>query len=330
MTPRGRYARALAFALAGSSVCATSFPPLGLIQKTMLTTAKQEFDGEDQLTAAVGWTAERLRGSQDTRAPHLACTDYGRRRDALSSLQKSLGPDAVRPVSSTKTHGACFIATASHKEAEAVMSKDRDENLVFNAFAPFPSVLKLAPGLLDHDCGSGGASGCSAGRLSTIHGVSMRMDSVHGLMVELSPGTFGESLMGDLIGSLNARDLDLHASNFWSDVALAGGEHLASAGGELRGREWRRAADVVHGLCVSGETSPSDICAWGDVEVHAAGDVLLVSGEQRLVTPFLFSIPCRSQSSACSQQVVCGFRRRRRSLFVASFVQIILCTPNQA
>lgn len=281
MTPQARCVRALAFALAGSSACATSLPPLGMIQETMLTTARQEFDGEQQLTAASAWTAERLRGSEDIRAPHLACTDYGRRREALSSLQESLGPDALRPVSSTKAHGACFIATASHIEAEALLSQDKDFK-VFSAFAPFPSVLKLAPGLLDHDCSSGGASGCSAGRLSTTHGVSMRMDSVHGLMVELSPGTSGEPLTGDLIESLNAPDLDLHASSFWSDVALAGGEHLKSAGGELRGREWSRAADVVHELCTSGETSPSDICSWGDLEVHAAGDVLLVSGEQRL------------------------------------------------
>ena len=278
MAPKGSYAGALAFALAGSSVCATSFPPLGMIHDTMLTTARQEFDGEEDFTAASAWTAEQLRGSQDLRAPHLACTDYDRRRDALSSLQASLGPGAVRPVSSTQTHGACFIATASHAEAEAVMSEDEVSG--FSSFAPFPSVLKLAPGLLDHECSSAaGAGGCSAGRLSTTHGVSMRMDSVHGLMVELSPGTSGESLSGDLIGNLKSPSLDLHATSFWSDVALAGGEHLASAGGALRGREWSRAADLVHELSRSGETSPSDICAWGDIEVHAVGDVLLVSGE---------------------------------------------------
>ncbi|CAM9539093.1 unnamed protein product, partial [Hapterophycus canaliculatus] len=47
----------------------------------------------------------------------------------------------------------------------------------------------------------------------------------------------------------------------------------------LRGREWSRAAAVVHGLSAAGNTSPGDICSWDSVVFHhTAADVLLVSG----------------------------------------------------
>eukprot|EP00752_Nemacystus_decipiens_P015150 g13496.t1 len=244
----------------------------------MLTTAGIDFDGDEGIAASSRWTSDRLRASEGERAPHLACAEHGRRRGALSSLQDSLGPGAVRPVSSTPTHGACFIVTASHDTANAV-SKDLD----LSFFGAFPSALKPAPGLLQHsDCDSSGDSGCSAGRLSTAHGVSMRQDSVHGLMLELSPGADFD--IGPWTRDLHSPALDLHETSFWSAAGLHGGEHLASMGGALRGREWSRAATVVHGLAASGETSPSDICSWGDLEVHqAAGEVLLVSGLDHLL-----------------------------------------------
>lgn len=267
-----RYAGALVCALAGSSASARPSPSLRLIQETLLTTAGIDFDADQGVEASSRWSGDRLRASAGKLAPHLACTEHDRRREALSTLQESFGPGAVRPVSSTQTHGACFIVTASHDTAAEAAAKD----LGWSCFGIFPSALKLAPGLLEHsDCLE-----CSAGRLSTTHGVSMRLDSVYGLMVELSPGT-SEFDIAELTRDLVSPSLDLHETSFWSARGMKGGKHLGGGGGALRGREWSRAATVVHGLSESGETSPGDICSWGDLEVHhAANDVLLVSGEQ--------------------------------------------------
>lgn len=288
MAPTSRYAGALAYALLGSSACASSFPSLSLIRETMLTTAGVDFDADQGIAASSKWTLDRLGAGDDegpakAAAPHIACVESGRRREAVSSLEESLGPGTVRPISSTRAHGACFIVTASHAQAKAV-SGDLDTT----CFAAFPSALKLAPGLLEHsDCSSNGDSDCSTERLSTTHGASMRLDSVYGLMVELSPGT-SDFDIAKLTQDLNSPSLDLHETSFWSDAGMQGGEHLASAGGALRGREWRRAATVVHELSESGETSPSDICSWGDLEVHrSASDVLLVSGKRAF---FRFSL----------------------------------------
>lgn len=280
MAPTSRYAGALACALAGPSACASSFPSLSLFQETLLTTAGIDFDADQGLEASSRWTGDRLQaaGADNKRGPHLACAEYGRGREALSILQETVGHGAVRPVSSTRTHGACFMVTVSHTTATALA---KYLNLDLSCFGAFPSALKLAPGLLEHsdDCGSTGGGDCSAGRLSTSHGALMRLDSVYGLMVELSPGT-SDFDVEQLTLDLNSPSLDLHGINFWSNVGMKGGEHLASAGGAQRGREWSRAATVVHELSESGETSPSDICSWGDLEVrHAANDVVLVSGE---------------------------------------------------
>ena len=114
------------------------------------------------------------------------------------------------------------------------------------------------------------------------------MDSVQGLMVELSPGTLparsfeANTFIGDLLGGLMSESVDLHAGNFWSDPSMLGGEHLARPEGALRGREWSRAATVVHKLSAMAEATPGDVCSWGNIDVHhASDDVLLVSGAER-------------------------------------------------
>lgn len=175
------------------------------------------------------------------------------------------------------------MVTMLHAEAEAV-----SQDFPWSSFGAFPAALKIAPGLLEHsDCDgdSAEAGDCSTGRLSTTHGVSMRLDSVRGLAVELSPGTLAahdaeaSAYMGGVFADLMSTT-DLYANNFWSDPEMARGEHLVSPGGALRGREWSRAAAVVHGLSASAMTSPADICAWDSVVFHhAAADVLLVSGK---------------------------------------------------
>lgn len=273
----------LLLALASSEALGKGSPPsLDLIQQTLLTTANLDFDGEDAFQQATAWSTNRVRDGS-LPSPYLACSPYGNGQQAAASLRSVLSPNMVRPVSSTRTHGACFMVTASHAEAEAV-----SKGFAWSSFGAFPAALKIAPGLLEHnDCSDSAEIGeCPTGRLSTMHGVSMRAGSVSGLAVELSPGTLAEHDAAEAeayISSVSA-DLmsttDLYANNFWSDPEMARGIHLSSPGGATRGREWSRAAAVVHGLSDAGNTLPADICSWDTVVFHqAAADVLLVAGE---------------------------------------------------
>ncbi|CAM9664348.1 unnamed protein product, partial [Ectocarpus fasciculatus] len=278
---------------------ASQVPSLGLFEQTLLTTAGLDFDSEAAFAFASAWQAGDRQGRS---APYLSCVERGEGRHAYKKLEDFLGARAVKPVSSTPTHGACFMVTASPAEA-AQLSSSGD----FTTFGAFPAALKIAPGLLDHGSCEGSAaaaapgdattttSDCSTGRLSTTHGASMQADNAHGLMVELSPGTLpshggggddgGEAVKAadefihDLLESLSSPSLDLHPLTCWSDVVMKGGDHLVSAPGAHRGREWSRAATLVHEWSESEQESPSQVCGWEQVVVHhAANDVLLVAG----------------------------------------------------
>ncbi|CAN0495657.1 unnamed protein product, partial [Scytosiphon promiscuus] len=89
-------------------------PSLSVVETSLLTTAKDTFNGHTEgFQAAVQWTGDRLEAGQaDARAPHLVCTEYGRGREAISGLQQYLSPDAVRPLA----HEACIFVTAAHDE----------------------------------------------------------------------------------------------------------------------------------------------------------------------------------------------------------------------
>lgn len=257
----------------------TSYPPLSLFEGALVTTAKRDFNGHQQgLRAIADWEGERLRsGPEDIRAPHLACADYGSGREAFPLLGQFLSPRAIRRVSNTEEYGACFIASCSHEQATGLMADMARFKL--SSVGPFPSALKLAPGLLDHRAGDGVRE-----RLSTVHGLSMRMENVGGVDVELTPNSLTDQLFfSNLLEDLMSESLDLHAINVWSDPAIVGGEHLATDEGALLSREWVRAADVVHELSSEVGTSPGDICSWQDVSFHQAGDdVLLLSGVETI------------------------------------------------
>ena len=181
----------------------------------------------------------------------------------------------------SERHGACFVVTASQEDATTILDNRTECGL--ESFAPFPSALKIAPGLLEHGHSDG------PGRLSVRHGLMMRKDNAEGLSVDLAPGTlpansweanvFIQGVMDDLM----SESLDLYTTNVWSDPAMAEGEHLATPEGAARGQGWSRAAAVVHGLSEEARTSPGDICSWTSVRVHHAGDdLLLVSGGCRV------------------------------------------------
>ncbi|CAN0469461.1 unnamed protein product [Laminaria digitata] len=277
----------LFFALVASTPwgSANSLPhaSLSVVERSLLTTAQDSFDGHDKgFEAAAQWSGERLRGNQGgARGPHLVCTEYRRGGETIAHLQEFLSPEAVRPVAHSSAQGACFFVTASHTEARAL-----SDNSYFglNSISPFPSALKVAPGVLEHSAGRDQASH-SSGRLATTHGQSMRMNNVEGLNLELSPGTLpahspqaGE-LIAELLDGLMSDSMDLHAANVWSDPVAANGEHLTTPAGIVREREWTMAATLVHELSVSGRTTPGDICSWDSIYMHhSADDLLLVSG----------------------------------------------------
>lgn len=255
----------------------TSYPPLSLFEGALVTTAKRDFNGHQQgFRVIADWDRERLRsGPEDIRAPHLACADYGSGREVFALLGQFLSPRAIRRVSNTEKYGACFIASCSHEQATALITDMARFKLL--SVGPFPSALKLAPGLLDYRAADGLQE-----RLSTVHGLSMQMENVGGVDVELTPNSLtNQMFFSNLLEDLMSESLDLHAINVWSDPAIVGGEHLATDEGVLLSREWVRAADVVHELSSEVGTSPGDICSWQDVSFHQPGDdVLLLSGAE--------------------------------------------------
>ena len=251
-----------------------------------MTTAKDAFNGHTKgFQAAAQWDGERLRASRSSaRAAHLVCAEHSRGREAISRLERFLSPEAVRPVAHSSAHGACFFVTASHAEARALSDNTQ---LGLLSIAPFPSALKVAPGVLEHgdDDDSHEQASQSQGGLATTHGRSMRMRNVEGLNVELSPGTLpartpkAGAFIAQLLSDLMSESIDLHTANIWSDPGVTNGEHLTTPGGAVREKEWSMAAALVNELSVSARTTPGDICSWDSISVHhAANDLLLVSG----------------------------------------------------
>ena len=288
MSSRSRVATAFVLASVASTPwgLATSLPrpSLSVIERALVTTAKDSFNGHAKgFEATAQWDGERLEASQaNTRAPHLVCAEYSRGREAISHLHLYLSSDAVRPVSHSTANGACFFVTASHAEARAISGNAQPGQL---SIAPFPSALKVAPGVLEHAVTRDQVGQSQQGRLSTTHGHSMRMGNVEGLSVELSPGTLlahssqAGVFIAQLLGDLMSESIDLHATNVWSDPSAANGEHLTTPEGASRRRDWSMAAKLVHELSVAGRTIPGDICSWDRISVyHAASDLLLVTG----------------------------------------------------
>ena len=292
--PRGRALLLLASVASTSwsswgSGSSLPYPPLSVVERALATTAKDAFNGHAKgFEAAAQWDGERLRASRGSaRAPHLACAEHSRGREAIARLERFLSPEAVRPVSHSSAHGACFFVTASHAEARAISG---NAQLGLLSIAPFPSALKVAPGVLEHG-DSRDQESQSPERLTTTHGRSMRMSNVEGLNVELSPGILpahapqANAFIAHLLSDLMSESINLHAANVWSDPGVASGEHLTTLGGALREREWSMAAGLVNDLGVSGRTTPGDICSWDNISVHhAANDLLLVSGAHLPVT----------------------------------------------
>lgn len=280
-------------------------PPLPLVENTLLTTAKDDFAGsEDAYESAVSWHLERLQGAPQSRdtttaapCPFIACGPYSTAQEIISRLQSTLPPRAIRKLHLGKEHGVCLMLTMASIEAAAAISEDLPTHNLLS-FAPFPSTLKLAPGLLEHNSDLAESRHGTA-RLATTHGENMRVGEVLGLTLQLSPGVLpahhedAGPFIDELLQYLMAESLDLHEINFWSASGTmsagvsSGGDHGARpASVTVRAREWHRAAEVVHGLSGKGgdgggavARSPGDVCGWEHVSVHHAGaDILFLTG----------------------------------------------------
>lgn len=262
-------------------------PSLGQIGRVMITTVNEDFDSEDVFRAAVAWHQDRLLENPSRKAPYLACAEYEEGRQAMKKLEVLLSKAALRRVSNHKAHGTCFFVTASSSEADSLWQDLGAYRLT--SFGPMPSSLKLAPGLLNHEGLTPQGDGESK-RLLTTHGNRMQFANVEGLEITLSPGVLpahdveAGGFISALFQGLMSASMDLHANSFWSNPAMSNGDGDAYFGGPasiLRGREWRRAADVVHELSTAdGGPTPGDVCSWGDLIFHHAGsDILMIKGK---------------------------------------------------
>lgn len=285
------------------------YPSLSVVQNVLLTTAELDFGGHEAAFHATSrWDGRRLQAREgDQRAPHLSCAKYDHGRRATSLLQAFLSREAVQIASHSPEHGACFFLTASYSEASTISADPSRFGLV--SIGPFPSALKLAPGLLEHDSSMNFDAIDGPARLGTRHGSSMRLDSVNGLSVELSPGTLpahspaAKDFIRDLMKRLMLLEsADLSANNVWSDPVLADEDHLATPEGAVRAREWSNAATLLRELSTSAGVLPSDICSWDSVVgYHATNDLLLVAGQSFLpIFPIVHHSSINGKSSLVS------------------------------
>lgn len=310
-----------------------SRPSLGQIGRVTLTTALEDFDNSDRaFGAAIAWHRDRLSEAPDRRAPHFACAEYGEGKRAMNKLEELVSKTALRRISNGMDHGTCFVVTMSFSQAAAASQHLQAYGLA--SFGPVPSVLKIAPGLLNHGgLEFEGGDEQQQQRLTTTHGNRLRFENVAGLEVSLSPGVLpaqdgkAGAFISDLIEALMLASADLHGQNFWSDRAYLDGEGegsssggsahdlLAGPAGAVRRREWARAAAVVHELSSDvGGPTPGDVCSWGTLKIHHAdSDVLMVKGENRgqqrpdPTTIFLFFCERLFSSFQAQQTVQCGY-----------------------
>lgn len=274
---------ALTLAPDGTKNIAAASSPLSLVEKVYISTAENDFGGHsDAFDDAIAWHRELLyqRGSSGA---HIACAQYSSGLEARSNLEKLLTSAAISSLSNHKEHGTCFIVTASPSEVATLSESTASFGLTL--FFPLPSVLKLAPGLLEH--GGDDKTGTASERLQTTYGDRVQMTAnIHGLSLVLSPGILpahdvsrSAEFIANLQESLMSGSVDLHTANFWSNPDMVDC-HQARPEGSLRAREWTRAAKVVHQLSSAEGPGPGDICSWGDLVVHHADDDhIMLTGE---------------------------------------------------
>ena len=143
-------------------------PPLSVIQGALITSAEEDFRGnEGAFASSVEWhvrTKLAVDGRSHRPAAYLACTAPAESHNgwaAFTSLRTILTSSSVRIASSSEEHGVCFFVTATPGQVEAVRissglyrnatSSDGGGGSLLSSWLPYPSTLKLSTGLLDHE-----------------------------------------------------------------------------------------------------------------------------------------------------------------------------------
>lgn len=249
------------------------------------------------------------------------CTKYGYGGEALFELGKFLDVNSAHRLSNSPSQGSCFILSASSTVA-ATISKNLDSYRL-SQFVLWPSVLKLAPGLLDHEADPVGPS-----RLSTTYGYRTRLSNVRGLEVELSPGilhdhTSSESFVVHLQDSLMSNLLDLRDTSFSTNSKLFHSSyvnHRTIPATAKRALDWSTAADLVHDDTSKDRAarSPGNVCSWEKLLVRRSSGSLIITGESSsiwfLLDTTLLPPECASQYRFVQPRVWCednlGFKVR--------------------
>lgn len=256
---------------------------LELIKAIAVSTAEQDFLEHDRLfAAALNWDNRKSLEEGGRTGSYLACADYGKGREALSELGNILDAQSVHRLSNSPSQGTCFLVGASTDKA-ATISKHLESNQLLNEFFRWPSVLKLAPGLLDHEAEPFGSA-----RLATTYGHRMLRLNVLGLEVELSPGFLQglespSSFLRRLRRSLMSKSLNLHTASFWADSgefdSIKGYQHSTPGVGK-RARDWIKAADMVHHVASKDglALAPGDVCSWNNLMLHQSSGTLILTG----------------------------------------------------
>lgn len=266
---------------------ATTHPTLDLIEATVVTTASQDFSSDHHaFVIASIWQSQRL-SDTDQPGPYLACGSYTRGSEARSKLEGAFSSLSVRTVSHTEAHGVCFVVTASPADAEVLLRDPSTFGL--HSAVPFLSTMKLAPGLLNIPVYEVLDDSNESAVLQITHGENMKLGSVRGLNIGLSPGVAlserdARTLADGWRTELMSESLDLWYTSIWSDPDMLDGEggHLARPGGKLRAREWSRAAELLHGLAALHGTSVGEVCAWDRLIMRPMGEsVVTITGMNR-------------------------------------------------
>lgn len=282
------------------------YPSLDLVKNTIKTVASRDFpDHPEAFVAAHNWQRRRLL-QQNTPAPYFACSEYGKGHDAAVQLKRTFSAPGVSTITNTKEHGACFIVTAVPGEAEALI--DDPSAFGLSSVGPFLSMLKLAPGLLDHSPEEWVEDSASSALLATSYGDKIKPASMMGLSVRLSPGVMKarepsvEAFIDEWRNGLGGGSLgSMRHENFWTHPDLLEGAdgHLAGPRGALLAREWSGAAEVLQRIAEAQNRSVGEACEWRRAHVHPAeDDLVLLTG----VSYFRNSVPVSSRPSKYSEK----------------------------
>lgn len=277
--------------------------PLSVIEATLLTTARADFEGDDDAYAvAMDWQVRRLhlysmvrsgaqvnshssfstRGQEKeeedhawVKAPYLACSAYRDGKRALAKMRDYVGAHHVYTVANSWIHGVCFVVSATLPQAQEVVN---DASLFsLRSFGPFPSTIKLSPGLLDHGkspsakFSSTGVEMDEDGRSKKIHSQQKGLEKVQQEQRQ-EEGQYSEQQRQDHVQRLSTshgdamRQRNVYGLNIEMTPGIFGERsdpHLSDKDNINHDVVRELVADLRNGL-MSGSLLLHDISVWSD------------------------------------------------------------------